>query len=337
MHRDRVDYYCRIVWKNNRAELHGKKMKFGKEFVAQMVQEWQPAYVDYRFLKMVLKDIMRYKQRNTFVGIPGGIKKARTFSRAFSGLTRRSSNRHNEEEVILMKNTQHDGNDKYETMFLMADEEGAEFDVVFFKRLDEELNKVNKFYRSKVEELLDEAIILDKQMESLIAFGTILRNPYRSALNKNSGAPKTAQEPATATPMSRLNDGRYNGPGQMEVTSEIEMSAEESEQSSGSNFNPNGTQSASPYGRRSKSAERPEALEIIKHVKINIMPETPRSTLRSILTDPETRYLNKEDLRKGKKMLRTAFVQFYQKLRLVKGYSFFLPLYIDFFKLGGDW
>eukprot|EP01018_Ginkgo_biloba_P038196 Gb_22127 [translate_table: standard] len=295
-------------------------MKFGKEFVAQMVQEWQPAYMDYRFLKVVLKDMKLYKQRNTLVGNPGGIKKAMTFRRAFSGLTRRSSNRHNEEEVILMENRQHDGNDEYETTFLMAEQEGAEFDVVFFKRLDEELNKVNKFYRSKVEELLDEANVLDKQMESLIAFGTNLRNPYRSALNENSGAPKTAQEPATTTPMSRLNNGRYTGPGHMEVTCEIEMSAEESEQSSGSNFNPNGTQSANPYGQSSKNAERPEALEIIKNVKINIRPETPRSTLRSILTDPETRYLNKEGMRKGKEMLRTAFVEFYQKLRLVKSY-----------------
>lgn len=38
-------------------------MKFGKEFAAQMVQEWQEAYMDYRKLKSILKDILRFKQK----------------------------------------------------------------------------------------------------------------------------------------------------------------------------------------------------------------------------------------------------------------------------------
>ena len=51
----------------------------------------------------------------------------------------------------------HDGYEKYQTTFLMTSEEGGEYELVYFKRLDDEFNKVGKFYRSKVEEVMTEA------------------------------------------------------------------------------------------------------------------------------------------------------------------------------------
>lgn len=77
---------------------------------------------------------------------------------------------------LQVKSMEQDGKDSYETMFLMAAEERGENDVVFFKRLDEELKKVNSFYRSRVEELVKEANELDKQMSSLLAFRAIVRS-----------------------------------------------------------------------------------------------------------------------------------------------------------------
>lgn len=41
--------------------------------------------------------------------------------------------------------------------------------MVFFRRLDDEFNKVNAFYRKEVGELLEEADGLNKQMDALIA------------------------------------------------------------------------------------------------------------------------------------------------------------------------
>ncbi|KAJ0095397.1 hypothetical protein Patl1_16790 [Pistacia atlantica] len=49
-------------------------MKFGKEFRSQMVPEWQEAYMHYDYLKTLLKDIQRFKQRAKATGHPGWAK-----------------------------------------------------------------------------------------------------------------------------------------------------------------------------------------------------------------------------------------------------------------------
>lgn len=133
-------------------------MKFGKEFASQMVQEWQQAYMDYNFLKTLLKDIFRFRQRNSSSPIAetpkGSLKRRVSLYRAFSGLTSRynrlkmSSEKDNiEEEVILVEEF---SEGKHETMFLRSSGKGGEFELVFFRRLDDEFNKVLKFYKGKV-------------------------------------------------------------------------------------------------------------------------------------------------------------------------------------------
>lgn len=42
--------------------------------------------------------------------------------------------------------------------------------LFFFKRLDDEFNKVVKFYKGEVDEVMKEADVLNKQMDDLIAF-----------------------------------------------------------------------------------------------------------------------------------------------------------------------
>ncbi|GLJ51931.1 hypothetical protein SUGI_1103450 [Cryptomeria japonica] len=285
-------------------------MKFGKEFIAQLIPEWQTAYLDYIFLKSMLKDIRKSKEkkRKKSGENSGGLKKTGTLGRTFTGLMRRHSPRKLEEEVILVKNMQHDGKDSYETMFLMAAEEGAEFDIDFFNRLDLELNKVNTFYRNKVEDILDEAALLDKQMNSLIALKAILRDPDKSKHSVHLGTTQPSQELTTATSMLNRNKERYNGSAHKEVINEIEMSSDHS-------FQEFGTQ------RATLTSQQLEPVKVVRNVKINIMPETPRSTFRSILSDSQTKHFSKEDLDRGKQMLRAAFIEFHRKLWLVKSFS----------------
>ncbi|RID57569.1 hypothetical protein BRARA_F00937 [Brassica rapa] len=123
-------------------------MKFGKEFSSQMVPEWQQAYMDYDYLKTLLKEIIRFKLRTNNAPTRGGAKnhqggglnRKMTLYRAFSGLVstpgrHRRGNPHDVEEgiqltgttttsgPILVNNTADRG---YETTFLMAAEEGGE-------------------------------------------------------------------------------------------------------------------------------------------------------------------------------------------------------------------
>lgn len=160
-------------------------MKFGKEFTAQMVPEWHEAYMDYNFLKTLLKEIHRFKLRNKPPpSTPAGLKRKLTLYRAFSGLTQKqnspvspSSPADIESQAILVNPVhREDGSEGFRTTFLMAAEEGGEYELVYFKRLDDEFNKVNKFYKSKVAEVVKEAELLNKQMDALIAFRIKVEN-----------------------------------------------------------------------------------------------------------------------------------------------------------------
>ncbi|XXG70565.1 hypothetical protein AAC387_Pa07g0012 [Persea americana] len=319
-------------------------MKFGKEFAAQMVPEWQQAYMDYNMLKNILKDILHYRQQRippspAAGGGGGGLKRKMTMYRAFSGLTRRYSNLRGggggggggEEQVILVNSAAADGDgvrssERYETMFLMATVEGGEYEMVYFKRLDDEFNKVNSFYMSKVQEVMTEADVLTRQMNALIAFRLRVENPSRyhqgflaSSLSPNSGntIPDLDLLP-TPTNTSRLEKA-----ARMDVIQEVEMSSEITEESVIHVDEPHYHKSA-PQKKPHKKSSKPAPLEVLDHVKINFALETPRSTIKGMLMDSKCKDLSfsKEELRKAEEQLKLAFVEFYQKLRLLKSYSF---------------
>ncbi|KAM7516759.1 hypothetical protein LguiA_006342 [Lonicera macranthoides] len=67
----------------------------------------------------------------------------------------------------------------------------------------------------------------------------------------------------------------------------------------------------------------PASVEVLDHVKVNVEPETPVSTLQSMLMSSKSSLsFSKEELRKVEEQMRRAFIEFYQKLRLLKSYCF---------------
>jgi hypothetical protein len=194
-------------------------MKFGKEFAAQMVQEWQEAYMNYNHLKTILKDVLRLR---TLRGAPstvaaatshGSLKRRVSLYRAFSGLTGRcrGSPRKSEDEVILVSAVQESGADEhYQTLFLNASDEGGEYELVFFRRLDDEFNKVINFYKKKVEEVMGEADDLSKQMDALIALRIRVDDPVVGGSNiANLAVPGFSSVSASAVhpPINSTNPG----------------------------------------------------------------------------------------------------------------------------------
>lgn len=69
-------------------------------------------------------------------------------------------------------------------------------------------------------------------------------------------------------------------------------------------------------------AGRSAPLEVLNHVTMNNPVETPRSTIKGFLNVPKQTELNfnRENLRKVEAQLKRAFVEFYQKLRLLKSF-----------------
>lgn len=166
-------------------------MKFGKEFKKQKVPEWTEAYMDYNGLKRILREVMRYKQSLHPTLHKRGSQQKQTFmdsTTVFSAQHMQSSNLNQsktdvENQVIDVDTLQRDGSKKiYKTKFLGRSEDGGDVETMFFAKLDEQLNKVNTFYKDKVKALIHEATLLNKQMDALIALRIKVRNLILIAL-----------------------------------------------------------------------------------------------------------------------------------------------------------
>ncbi|XVE85824.1 hypothetical protein DITRI_Ditri17bG0122100 [Diplodiscus trichospermus] len=196
-----------------------------------MVPEWQEAYMDYNYLKTLLKELQRFKHRTKPPAIPGGgLKRKLTLYRAFSGLTQRHRNPmspspspHIESQPILVNSVNRNDYQSYETMFQMSSDEGGEYEPVYFRRLDDEFYEVEKFYRDKVQEVMKEADVLNKQMDALIAFRIKVENPPGVNFDRSaemtrlasdiaaSAAALSATTPSGARSASKSLDLRWRG------------------------------------------------------------------------------------------------------------------------------
>lgn len=155
-------------------------MKFGKNFKKQKVPEWIEAYVDYNGLKHILREIRKDKQTRQ-PSSPRKVAQQRlTLQRAFGDLNQQEQKQQRqngqimhdlEDQVIAIYKVQQENSLKlYDTIFLLSPgKEGRKNELTFFRKLDNELNKVNLFYNDKMEEVIKEGVLLNKQMDALIA------------------------------------------------------------------------------------------------------------------------------------------------------------------------
>ncbi|KAJ6726695.1 XENOTROPIC AND POLYTROPIC RETROVIRUS RECEPTOR 1-RELATED [Salix purpurea] len=317
-------------------------MKFGKEFSVQMVHEWQEAYMDYDFLKTLLKEVQSFQLKTKPPAAnPVGLKRTLSQYRAFSGLTQRNSDYTPEspsspddieKQPIFVNPVSVDGSQSYQTTFLMPTVGGGEYELLFFRRLDDEFNKVDRFYRSKVEEVLKEAEMLNKQMDALIAFTIKVENPTGWS-DRTADITRLASDVAASTaPLaaSTPSGARANRRGLqvMDVIDEGSITREQSDES-----NHGKVKKESDYTIQVEEVQkpkrmirtfRPASLEILDNVKINNTLATPRSTIKNFLKAPQQTELKftRENLRKVEEQLKGVFVEFYHKLRLIKSYSF---------------
>ncbi|XP_012568803.1 phosphate transporter PHO1 homolog 9 [Cicer arietinum] len=294
-------------------------MKFGKEFVSQMVPEWQEAYMNYNSLKSILKQMSKFKDQNESIAPmastpKGSLKRKLTLYRAFSGLNgkHRESPRKSEDEVILVRAAEEGNEDSeserlYKTMFVQHCEDGVERHVEFFKNLDFEFNKVNVFYKKMVKEVVEEAEELSKQMNFLIGFRIKVDKVKFSNLATNGNSSSTFI-------MDHVNYDKHDHSHlHMNVIHEVEMRNE-------SHFNhEDGNNEVQTNSRTSIESFRPASLEILDHVKINVTTPDIKGIL---LSSKSGQTFTKKELRKAEEQLSNALKEFYHKLRLLKRYSF---------------
>ncbi|XP_026423414.1 phosphate transporter PHO1 homolog 8-like [Papaver somniferum] len=299
-------------------------MKFGKEHLSQMLPEWKEAYLDYRYLKTLLKDILRFKHKQEKEGTQKkSLVRDLTLYRSFSGLHKRKS--HDfinggdiEDQFIMVKEVKGaNSNVKYETKFIIPSEDATDQEVVFFNTLDYEFSKVDKFYKDKVEEVMNEVALLNKQMDALIALRIKVENPNLDMSGAVRELVADVANLATST-VSNPSTPRMPRKEQMFVIQETAIADEEdSEGSIG------GVDVDKSNGGNNNF--KPAHLEILEHVKINNEPETPKSTIKAmLLKDSKDKKLqfNRKQLKKVEEQLKQVFIEFHWKLRQLKRYSF---------------
>ncbi|CAN1256157.1 Phosphate transporter PHO1 homolog 3 [Linum perenne] len=331
-------------------------MKFGKEFALQMVPEWQEAYMDYDFLKTLLKEILRFRKSNPKPAVPAvsdALNRKLTLYRAFSGLRQRANNnsynplngsfhvdRANdiENQAIMVSSIDQNGSQSYQTAFMMASDEGGDYELVYFRRLDDEFNKVNSFYKAKVDEVLKEADTLNRQMDALIAFRIKVENPEGwSRVDRSEQITRLASNVAASAAALDATTPKGAKAGKkvqfMDVTEEERSSSDGSSHEEEEDKKKKRNVEHEAMGENVNGIDKkvklvkfdiPPQLEVLHHVHINNTLESPQSTIKGFIKVSEHSKLKftKGNLRNVEEQLKRAFIEFYQKLRLLKSYSF---------------
>ncbi|PIN13288.1 putative small molecule transporter [Handroanthus impetiginosus] len=294
-------------------------MKFGKDLKKQKVPEWTEAYVDYNGLKRILKDFRNSRQNR-----PNRVRASHrrlSLFRDFSSSTLHDSKLENQEDIenqaMAVDTVQRENPRRfYITKLLVSPGEDGENERLFFKKLDEQLNKTNNFYKDKVEEVIKEAALLKKQMEAFIALRIKVTNPNFDG----SSSPDYV-----STDINDLAPSKIIPPGRAETVG-VDLSCPAPHSDSHAEYdnppveNPVGTSVDRENAREGEKAH----IEILDRVKILNTCDNPISTIRGVFKDPREKDLscNKEELKEVEEKLKVAFVEFYQKLCLLKHYSF---------------
>ncbi|KAK6914124.1 EXS, C-terminal [Dillenia turbinata] len=266
-------------------------VKFSKEFESQMIPEWKEALVDYRQLKKYVKKVMlaRKPKETHEVTQDSGISIFDP-NRAFAGRVsaRPCNGDEHKEEIIQVKN-KGGQDDQYETELIQFFSEEDEVKM-FIERLDEELNKVNKFYESKEGECIERGEVLNKQLEKLVDVKQVLSDRRRGNYpfsRSNSDSPPSSNPPSaqnsdySETP-SELSDNPTESAQTDEVIAEPER---------------NGVR------------------------RIDIPATTPTQAITAVTSMSwEDLVNNPKKIRCAEKMIRSAFVELYRGLGLLKTY-----------------
>ncbi|TMW86889.1 hypothetical protein EJD97_020744 [Solanum chilense] len=285
-------------------------MKFLKKLKDEMVPEWSEAYMDYGGLKHLLKDINHLNTHHRKVDI---------------------ENQGSETGKIQRKNSIKLSNGK---LFIPA--EMGQNEKSFFEKLDNELEKVDRFYKDKVEDAKGEADELAKQMEALIA----LRKKVKERGTKGDKAasskvtsPGRASSEAGSWASSedvvdilivtfyimRVSSSLIRRPNaekdQLDFKEEVDKFGEKiikPASSSSENRDPS-------FGEHGRTPS-----DVLECVKIQNTSDSPKSSVERLLlgnTEKECSF-SQEELKEVEEKLKKAFVEFYHKLRRLNQYSF---------------
>lgn len=306
-------------------------VKFSKQLEAQLIPEWKDAFVNYWQLKKHVKKVKLSrisKLSQTTTSHDYGLS---MFDPLRSFFCRLSCNATDDQpgQILQVKNTLSEPGPEPEPQVEDEDEDGetelvdhlySEEDEVkvFFEKLDEELDKVNQFYRNKESEFLERGEMLNKQLQILLDLQQVLDCRRRSSRLNSSRSFSSSGFLRSYSSSGRNSDS--------ETPTEFGESLGEQTDDVISALEKNGINLVG--SAKSKKAGGKMGM------RIDIPATTPTRTITAVtsmlwedlVNNPKKEggageFLNRKKLQCAEKMIRGAFVELYRGLGLLKTYS----------------
>ncbi|KAL8481102.1 hypothetical protein ACS0TY_027586 [Phlomoides rotata] len=295
-------------------------VKFSKELEAQLIPEWKDAFVNYCQLKRQVKKIkLSTKPCRHLSDTYDHYDFGRSIFEPIRALTTRiiaaAADTHEIIQVKSIISAGEDGEEEevqvYETELVQLFSEEEDEVKVYFGMLDDELNKVNQFYKSKESEFVERGEMLNKQLQILHDLKRILSD--RRHLTATCALSRSTSSIARS---SDFSEEQSESPRNSSETEEVIAALEK-----------NGVK----FVNSSKSSKK-EKIKVA--MRIDIPATTPTKTISAVtsmlwedlVNNPKKvrgggEYINKKKIQCAEKMIRGAFVELYRGLGFLKTYS----------------
>ncbi|XP_016502482.1 phosphate transporter PHO1 [Nicotiana tabacum] len=308
-------------------------VKFSKELEAQLIPEWKDAFVNYWQLKKHVKKIKISRKPKHVQDGNSALDFGRSIFDSIRSFTINFHKAADKPEVPQVKSIIKEGEDgseqeEQEEMYetenelaqLFSEEDGVR---IFFEMLDEELKKVNDFYKTKESEFLERGDILNKQLQILLDLKQVLSDRRRKIHGSRSGSgffSRTNSLSGRNSDFSETASEYCDSPTGTETSQTEEVIA--ALEKNGINFvNSASTRAKTKIGKPKMA------------MRIDIPATTPTRTIAAVTSmlwedlvnnpkkDGPREYINKKKIQCAEKMIRSAFVELYRGLGLLKTYS----------------
>ncbi|KAL3626446.1 Acid phosphatase pho1 [Castilleja foliolosa] len=296
-------------------------VKFSKELECQLIPEWKDAFVNYWQLKKHVKKVKLSRKPKHVIDTNYELGRSvfdpiRFLARKIAG----GGPGDNKPEIIQVKSKISVGEDgdeedielyKTELVQLFSEEDEVK---MFFEMLDDELNKVNQFYKTKEVEFLERGDILNKQLQILLDLKRVLKDRRR----KNQATNGSGFLSRSSSDFSESQSSEYCDSPTESQTDDVIASLEKN----GINFVNSATRAKTKNGKPKMA------------MRIDIPATTPTRTIAAVtsmlwedlVNNPKKsgnggEYINRKKIQCAEKMIRGAFVELYRGLGLLKTYS----------------
>ncbi|CAL5047687.1 unnamed protein product [Urochloa decumbens] len=340
-------------------------VKFSKQFEAQLVPEWKEAFVDYWQLKKDVKKLQATAVDGIMVPAAVASPWLRQTPPAAAHWVMRlpflNPHGHYREPATIQvhKKLMIDGSingavagEVYETG--VADSAGfvdAEAAKAFFQRLDEQLNKVNRFYERKEGEFMERGESLRRQLQILVELKAAITQQQQAQRSSGSSKGSADTDDLSISCSIQLGDQSLRGIAEQEEDGKEKLTKDVTAKSTDEGLEDQlsisqGIGESGRLGRPNEEAARKlRALSgrVVtcqgKNVRINIPITTPSRTvtaIRELLFEDRTSQskktgthvsdgneklsINKRKLRQAEKMIRGALIELYKGLGYLKTY-----------------